>query len=204
MDRPVVLISALEHYGYCRRQAALIHVDDVWVENEHTQRGRRGHRRVDEGRSRLERGVLVLRNLPLYSERYGLSGKADVVEVYAGGLVPVEYKVAFRFHRAAELQLCAQAICLEEMSGSRVVFGYVWLAGQRRRMRVDFHDELRQATLEAIEDIRLAVTSGTLPPAVDDARCGQCQLEPHCMPHVVALPTRIRAYMDEVVFGCGS
>lgn len=153
MDRPVVLISALEHYGYCRRQAALIHVDDVWVENEHTQRGRRGHRRVDEGRSRLERGVLVLRNLPLYSERYGLSGKADVVEVYAGGLVPVEYKVAFRFHGAAELQLCAQAICLEEMSGSRVGFGYVWLARQRRRKRVDFHDDLRQATFEAIEEI---------------------------------------------------
>lgn len=204
MDRPVVLISALEHYGYCRRQAALIHVDDVWVENEHTQRGRRGHRRVDEGRSRVERGVLVLRNLPLYSERHGLSGRADVVEARAGELVPVEYKVAFRFHGAAELQLCAQAICLEEMSGSRVGFGYVWLARQRRRKRVDFHDDLRQATFEAIEEIRRAIGSGVLPPAVDDARCGQCQLEPYCMPHVVASPSGIKAYMSEVVFGCGS
>ncbi|MGH9268260.1 MAG: CRISPR-associated protein Cas4, partial [Acidimicrobiales bacterium] len=91
MIEPVVAISAIEHYAYCPRQCALIHADGVWADNVHTVRGSRGHRRVDEGRGRVERGRRVLRGVPLWSAQLGLSGRADVVELTTeGDVVPVE------------------------------------------------------------------------------------------------------------------
>lgn len=117
---PVVAISAIEHYVYCPRQCALIHVDGVWSDNAHTVRGERGHRRADTFATRSERGVRVVRAVPLWSETLGLTGRADAVELHADdSIVPVEYKIGSRHGDAAHLQLAAQALCLEECSPGR-------------------------------------------------------------------------------------
>lgn len=200
---PIVLLSALEHYAYCPRQCALIHVDGLWAENAHTVNGTRAHRRVDTAPDRMERGRKVLRALALYSERYGLSGRADVVEVSEDGSYgPVEYKTGVRHGNSADIQLCAQALCLEEMGGRPIESGFVWYSGPRRRMAVPFTPELRAATLVAIEAVRVTLREGALPPPVADARCRECQLEPVCMPRVVINPSSVQAYVDSEVFSC--
>lgn len=203
IPEPTVLLSALEHHLYCPRQCALIHVDGLWMENAHTVSGTRAHRRVDTAPSRQERGHRVLRALPLYSERYGLSGRADAVEEHEdGSWIPVEYKSGVRHGEAADVQLCAQALCLEEMSGRPVGHGFVWYGGPKRRVRVELTAQLRARTLETIEEIRRSLLTGTLPEAVADARCDQCQLEPLCMPHVLIRGQSIQEYVEQEVFGC--
>ena len=132
-DDPVVSISAIEHFVYCPRQCALIHCDGVWSDNAHTVRGTRAHRRVDSGTHRHERGRLVLRAIPLWSEALGLSGRADAVEIETGVVRPIEYKSGTRHGAAADLQLCAQALCLEEMLDVEIPDGCIWYGGPRRR-----------------------------------------------------------------------
>lgn len=203
--QPTVAIAAIEHHEYCARQCALIHVDGIWAENEHTERGNRGHRRVDSGAHRTERGRLVLRGIPLWSETLGLVGRADAVEIDEhGGIAPVEYKVGTRHGRAADLQVCAQALCLEEMTGRPVPTGHVWFSGPRRRLTVELEDDLRAATVSTIEAIRSDLRSGILPGAVDDERCSQCQLIGHCLPEVSAHVDLVAEYLDREVFRCAS
>lgn len=200
---PVVLLSALEHYMYCPRQCALIHVDGLWADNAHTVAGTRSHKRVDTAASRKERDRVVLRGVPLYSEVYGLSGRADAIEVGPDGLyVPVEYKSGVRHGQAAEIQLCAQALCLEEMRGQSVDHGYVWYARPRSKERVEIGQALREQTIQIIELVRKQVVDGVLPPAVWDQRCKECQLEPFCMPNVVFKPDEVLAYVKREVYGC--
>lgn len=200
---PIVQLSALEHHLYCPRQCALIHVDGIWQENAHTVIGSRAHRRVDNAPSRQERGLLMLRALPLYSEIYGLSGRADAVEAHEdGSFVPVEYKSGVRHGEAADIQLCAQALCLEEMAGRPIDHGFIWYGGPRRRIEVRLTAALRLKTIEAIEAVRKALVTGVLPPAVADARCSECQLEPICMPKVLIRADRVRDYVSSEVFGC--
>lgn len=191
MTAPVVLISALEHFVYCERQCALIHGDGVWMDNAHTVRGSHAHRRVDSGQHRRERGVLTLRSIPLWSEALGLSGRADTVEFDDGAVYPVEHKSGVRHGKAADLQVCAQAMCLEEMMHVEIPVAYVWYGGPRRRVKVLLDKELRTGVVETVETIRAQLLSGELPAAPNDARCEECQLEPHCLPHATATATRI-------------
>lgn len=200
MEELVVPIAALEHYQYCPRQCALIHVDGMWMDNVHTVRGTFGHRRVDEGADRRERGRRVLRHLPLWSEQLGLAGRADAVEVEVDGSVtPVEYKIGTRHDAAADIQLCAQALCLEEMTGRQVLAGHVWYSASRRRSRVAFNHRLREQTLETIDNIRRLMNASRLPLAVNDARCGACQFLDSCLPDTSARPQRVLRYMREVL-----
>ena len=198
----VVPISAIEHYEYCARQCALIHVDGVWSDNRHTIRGQQDHRRVDSGAHRQERGALVLRAIPLWSEVHGLSGRADAVEVLEGTVRPVEYKAGTRHGRAADLQVCAQALCLEEMLGLEVPHGFVWYGATRRRSRVDFTASLRDDVLAVIGSIRAQMRSGKLPTAPNDARCPECQLLHHCLPEVSDGRDRVTAFLRREVFRC--
>ncbi len=201
---PVIAISAIEHHAYCPRQCALIHVDGVWTDNAHTLRGARGHRRVDSGDHRSERGRQVLRAIPLWSEAHGLTGRADAVEVDGADIVPVEYKVGTRHGSAARLQLCAQALCLEEMTGTAVATGAIWYTAHRRREVVDLDDRLRDETLAAVDAIRATFFAARLPDAVDDGRCAECQLLGHCLPDLVAGSSRVERYLAGEVLVCGS
>jgi CRISPR-associated exonuclease Cas4 len=199
----VVPISALEHDAYCPRQAAIIHVDGFWRDNSHTVRGTRGHQRVDTEGHRSERGRRVIRGLPLWSERWGLSGRADVVEITADDMIePVEHKHGTKHGRTAEIQLCAQAFCLEEMTGLQVRSGWVWYAGSRRRESVRFDPPLRQLTADGIRRVRSMFSSRVLPTPPNDDRCPPCQVRGYCLPDLVADPAVTMRYVEMEVFGC--
>lgn len=203
---PVISISAIEHHEYCPRQCALIHVDGVWVENRHTVNGQRFHRRVDTEGTSIERGRTVLRNVPLWSTRLGLSGRSDAIEVFGDGrIVPVEYKSGVRHGQTADLQLCAQALCLEEMLGVDVPVGFLWFGGTRRRVQVNLDRALRRSVVHVIQEIRAAFTATVLPSAAADERCEQCQLSPHCMPATVATdPVRLATAVRKELYRCDS
>jgi CRISPR-associated exonuclease Cas4 len=187
-----VPISALEHYSYCPRQCGLIHIEQTFEENIFTIKGRLAHERVDAADTEIARGVRVLRSVSLWSERYGLRGKADVVEMRAEGPYPVEYKVGRRRGRHADLQLCAQALCLEEMLGVPVTAGAVFHHAERRRYGVPIDDELRSTTISAIGSVRDMLRSQQLPAAPNDSRCPSCSLINACLPYVVAETARLR------------
>ncbi len=200
----MVPISAIEHWVYCPRQCALIHCDGVWSDNAHTVRGTRAHRRVDSGQHRHERGRQVLRAVPLWSEELGISGRADAVEMAGGEVWPVEYKGGTRHGAAADLQLCAQALCLEEMLDVTIPHGYVWYGGPRRRLRVELGEELRRELRDVVGQIRAQLLASALPPAPNDARCSECQLRHHCLPELSSDPHRVTRYLEDVVFRCAT
>jgi CRISPR-associated exonuclease Cas4 len=197
--RVEVLISAIEHYSYCPRQCALIHVDQTYDENLYTIRGRLMHERVDSGDDLPSRGVETQRGIPLWSERYGLRGKADAVEWCDGVPYPVEYKVGRRHGPHTDVQLCAQALCLEEMLNVAIPRGAIYYGTIRRRHEVIFDQPLRARTLELIEAIRAMLIAQRLPPAPNDQRCRNCSLIHACLPEVVGQRERLR-YLQRVLY----
>jgi CRISPR-associated exonuclease Cas4 len=187
-DALYIQISALEHYSYCPRQCGLIHVERIYDENVFTLRGNGLHSRVDERSSRIEAGIRVERALPLWSDSLGLSGTADVVEFHAdGSVVPVEYKPGARpvtIHD--DIQLCAQALCPEEMLNVKVSTGLLFSGEKKRRRKVEINGQLRAQTTAAIIDVRNIIASKQpLPPAVNDERCPNCSLRDTCMPETI-------------------
>lgn len=200
-----VPISALEHYRYCPRQSALILVDGVWVDNAHTVRGSYDHRRADIPAVRVERGRRVQRAVPLWSEMWGLTGRADAVEWHPNGeIVPVEYKSGRRHGDTADVQLCAEAFCLEEMLNTTVDYGQIWYSAVRRRRRITFTDDLRELTATTIRAVHELFEQRTLPPPEDDERCDQCQLVGNCLPHLVANTAELSRYLRREVWSCES
>lgn len=187
-----VPISAIEHFSYCPRQCALIHVEGTYEENLFTIRGKIAHERVDSGERDVREGVNEVRAIPLWSERYTLRGKADLVEFGADGPYPVEYKVGRRHGIHADLQLCAQALCLEEMLGVYVEKGAIYYHALRQRHEVVFSPALRTRTLEVVEGIRQVLRMQRLPDAPNDERCPQCSLLNACLPAVVSVGEHAR------------
>lgn len=197
-------ISALQHVVYCDRQAALIHVERMWRENVHTVEGRHLHEIAHGGSSETRRELVVTRSLHLRSLVHGLVGVADVVEFRADGqggvlpgregrwrVFPVEYKKGKpKRHRADEVQLCAQALCLEEMFGVAVPAGALFYGTPRRRSDVVFDAQLRRLTLAAAARFREIVVGRTTPPAVPGPRCRQCSLREDCRPEAGAKSAR--------------
>ena len=189
-----VLISALEHWAYCPRQCGLIHLEAVWDENVFTIRGTGLHARADTPMSRAERGRRVARALPLWSERHGLTGRADVVEFLRDGTpVPVETKSGKAGERVPErVQLCAQALCLEEMFGLEVPEGFVFYAASQRRVAVAMDDALREETLATVAAVRAMMFGERLPAARYDRRCRNCSLIDACLPQGLVRGARVR------------
>jgi len=198
-DDDLVMISALEHYSYCPRQCALIHVEQTFDENLYTLRGRVVHERVDEPVGEFQEGVRVERALPLWSKRLRLIGKSDVVEFHGATPYPVEYKHGSKRERDHDdLQLCAQAICLEEMAGMPVSKGAIFYHSSRRRREVEFTDVLRREVEAATIAIREMMKDKALPPPVNDKRCRHCSLKESCMPEVVGERTRAAALLRQL------
>lgn len=199
VEDDLVMISALEHYSYCPRQCALIHVEQTFDENLYTLRGRAVHERVDQPVVDFQEGVRVERALPLWSKRLGLIGKADVVEFHGATPYPVEYKHGSKREREHDdLQLCAQAICLEEMAGKPVTKGAIYYHSSRRRREVEFSQALRTDVEAATNAIRTMMKEKTLPPPVNDSRCRHCSLKDSCMPAVVGEQERAAALLRDL------
>ncbi len=192
-DEDLVLISALEHWSYCPRQCALIHLEQTYDENIFTLRGNRAHERAHREAVATEDGVRVVRGLPLWSDRLGLIGKADIVEWHGETPFPVEYKAGKKRAWGHEVvQLCAQALCLEEMLAVPVSHGAIFYHALRRRYEIEFTSQLRQQTVQIIKAIRAMLREQQLPIAPNDARCRKCSLTFTCLPSVVGEPTRMR------------
>lgn len=184
-------LSALQHWAYCPRQCALIHLEQVFEENLFTQRGQALHKRVDDPGFEVRAGLRIERALPLFCDERGLIGKADVVEFLPDGTpYPVEYKHGSRHKRADiaacdDIQLAAQALCLEAMFGCPVREGALYYATSRRRRTVAIDDELRQRTQEAIEGVRALHATNMTPPPLANERCKACSLIDLCQPEAV-------------------
>lgn len=197
-DDPI-MISALEHWSYCPRQCALIHLDQTFDENLYTLRGRAVHERVDEPETEQQEGIRIERALPLWSKRLGLIGKADVVEFHDETPYPVEYKHGpRREHEHDDLQVCAQAMCLEEMTGKSVPRGAIYHHGSRRRREVIFDEALRSHVAESVTAIRAMLSARVLPPPVNDKRCERCSLKESCMPSVIGEQDRVKTVVAEL------
>lgn len=182
-----VFLSALNQYDYCPRRCYYIFVESIFVENEHTVEGTLLHSRADSGETSTRDGTLQWRSVYLYTHRLGLSGKADVIEEKGGEIYPIEHKKGKRGQWTNDaLQLCAQALCLEEMTGRNVEKGYLYYATTGRRQEVVFTAELRQQTLATIAAVRHLIESGDRPPNPYTPRCKGCSLSDICLPKETA------------------
>jgi len=186
-DGPVPL-SALQHALYCPRQCALIHLERVWEENRLTAEGRVLHETVDQRHQQRRKGVRVVTALPLYSVQRQLTGIADVVEFHRQGggetAYPIEYKRGRpKAHRADDVQLCAQALCLEDMTDRPVPEGALFYGETRRRQTVAFDADLRALTEQTVARVHDLLSHNGLPPPTDDRRrCRACSLVDLCRP----------------------
>jgi len=184
----LIALSALQHYIYCPRQCALIHVEGQWSENRYTAEGQIMHRRADSKEAETRRDVRVVRSMPIRSELLGVTGRTDIVEFHStpGGEValPVEYKRGRpKAHRADEVQLCAQAIALEEMLSTEVPEGALFYGKRRRRKVVAFDDRLRRYTRQIARETRDLIASGQTPrPHYSRKLCDRCSLLEVCQP----------------------
>lgn len=190
-DEDLIPISALQHFLYCPRQCALIHLEQQWAENRLTAEGRLLHQRADTPKAEQRRGARTVTAMPLLSLEHGITGKADVVEFHRTDdgerAFPIEYKRGRpKAHRADEVQLCAQALCLEVMLEQVIGGGALFYGQTRRRKDVPFDAGLRELTLRVIADTRAMLVSGKTPFASYDAgRCDACSLLDLCQPRVL-------------------
>ena len=200
-DDPIPL-SALQHYLYCPRQCALIHVERLWAENRQTAEGRVLHDRADQPMAEQRHGVRTVTAMPLSAPALGIAGVADVVEFHDDGdretPYPVEYKRGRpKMHRADEVQLCAQALCLEAMFGVDVPEGALFHGATRRRQVVSFDAELRSITLDAIRATRELLASGRTPLArYEPRRCDACSLLDLCQPRLLARAREVQRWVE--------
>ena len=182
-------LSALNQYGYCPRRFGLIYLEGEFEENVHTRRGEAAHAQVDAVACRAGKETgRVETALPVWSERLGLTGRCDVVEFSDAGVpYPVEYKHGRRRKWLNDdLQLAAQALCLEEMTGLAVPMGAIYHLSSRRRREVAITPLLRQEVERVVGEMRILLASRHLPPPHNDARCRECSLQSLCQPELLA------------------
>ncbi|MEA3362477.1 MAG: CRISPR-associated protein Cas4 [Thermodesulfobacteriota bacterium] len=198
-----IMLSALQHYMFCPRQCALIHVEQQWAENRYTAEGKVLHERADSNKSERVGSVRFVRTLPICSERLGLSGQADVVEFHEDGTVyPVEYKRGKpKKNRCDEVQLCAQALCLEEMLNVEIGEGALFYGQKRRRKNIAMDVELRRLTELIAGRIHDLFKSDITPPAEFSKKCDQCSLLQVCMPKSCDGNSSVRSYLSSMLKG---
>lgn len=217
-DEDFLLLSGIQHMAFCERQWALIHVEQVWSENVRTVEGKHLHERVDDSFfDESRKTVRIVRSMPLVSHRLGLRGVADVVEFHYSKTeivgetcrlqdregwwrpLPVEYKRGKpkKDDRDA-VQLCAQAIALEEMLGVTITVGFIFYAETKRRGAIEFTPVLRQHTLELSQKMHQLVREGLTPKAKKGKRCSQCSLVEDCQPYWMLRHRSVAEYLQRM------
>jgi len=204
-ESDLIPLSALQHLLFCERQCALIHIEQAWAENLFTAEGRILHERV-HSEDRASRGALRIEyGIPLRSLRLGITGKADVVEFHRqeDGLwrpFPVEYKRGKpKKGSLDEVQLCAQAMCLEEMLGKEVPEGALFYGKTRRRQDVAFNDNLRITTENTAGRLHALIASGKTPKPVFGPKCESCSLHELCLPKVTGTAKSVAKYLSRMI-----
>lgn len=210
-DDSLLPLSGLQHYAFCPRQWALIHIERQWSESVRTVEGRHLHEKVHSGlHSESDRDTVVARSVPLVSYRLGLYGVADVVEYHptnGGGITlpnrhglwrphPVEYKRGRpKTDDRDEVQLCAQAMCLEEMLGTTISTGSFYYGQIRRRVKATFSDRLRKRVTLLTRQMHESFEQGTTPPAPPGVACNLCSLRDLCIPKLTRKRRSVQVYL---------
>lgn len=216
-DDDLIPLSALQHYRFCPRQCGLIHLEGLWAENRLTAKGRTFHDKAHSRSDEVRDGVRICRSLALRSAKLGLVGVADVVEFHpladdapAGAVLPnlpgrwrpfpIEYKRGRPKGKLCdEVQLCGQALCLEEMLDCPISAGALFYGQTRRRKDVVFDESLRETTQQSISAVRAMLANGQTPPPSFTKACKQCSMIDLCMPDRVGRPRAARLYMDRCI-----
>lgn len=197
VEEDYLMLSGIQHFAFCKRQWALIHIEQQWAENYKTTAGELMHKKAHDEEAFEKRGdLLIVRGLRIASHELGLSGQCDVVEFHQNkdGIdlfgydgkwipVPIEYKHGTpKENNADELQLCAQAVCLEEMFQTRISEGFLYYGENRRRSRVEFSEDLRGDTKETAKKMHEMFVRGHTPNVKTSKRCKACSLVDLCLP----------------------
>lgn len=208
-----LMLSGIQHFAFCRRQWAMIHIEQQWAENYRTTAGELMHKKAHEEGAFEKRGnLLTVRGLRISSHELGLSGQCDVVEFHRNenGIelfgydgkwepVPIEYKHGTpKENNADELQLCAQAICLEEMFQINIAEGFLYYGENRRRSRIEFTDALREAVKKTAKEMHDLFQRGHTPKVKPTKQCKACSLENLCVPKLQKT-VRARAYIEQAM-----
>lgn len=183
----LIPLSALQHYVYCPRQCALIHIERLWTENYWTAQGRVLHQKTDEGKAEQRVGLRIERSVDVVSHRLGIQGKLDVLEVSLKDqtYTPVEYKRGKpKTTNCDKVQLCAQALCLEDMLGVEISRAAIWYWQVRKREWVDLNESLREETCQVISHVHVMFANYNLPLPVFGKHCQACSLMDECQPKV--------------------
>lgn len=210
-EEDYLMLSGIQHFAFCRRQWAMIHIEQQWAENYRTTAGELMHRKAhDEGSFEKRGDLLIVRGLRIASRELGLSGQCDVVEFHVNekgiaifgydgkwDLVPIEYKHGSpKENNADELQLCAQAVCLEEMFQTDVPEGFLYYGEKRRRSPVKFTDDLRSEVKKMADEMHALFQRGHTPNVKPTKQCKACSLENLCVPRLQK-SMRVREYIEQ-------
>ena len=211
-DQDYALLSGIQHFSFCRRQWALIHIENLWDENVLTAEGEIVHKRVhDRDVEDMRNGVLTVRGLQVRSEKLKACGTCDAVEFTpdpngislkgrdgTGRVCPVEYKPGHtKASDCDRLQVCAQAMCLEEMFCCNIQEAYLYYAATRHREKVLLDTELRQKVITMFEEMRNYQDRGYTPKVRPGKFCEKCSLESSCIPQLLRRKATVREYIDE-------
>lgn len=212
-EEDYLMLSGIQHFAFCRKQWALIHIEQQWAENYRTTAGELMHKRAHDESSFEKRGeLLIVRGLRISSRELGVSGQCDIVEFHqdenGAGLfgydgkwkpVPVEYKHgAPKGNNADELQLCAQAICLEEMFQTSIPDGYLFYGENRRRSYVEFTENLREEVKKTTKEMHDLFRRGYTPNVKPTKQCKACSLENLCVPKLQKV-MKVREYIEKSI-----
>ncbi len=200
----LLMISALQHLLFCPRQCAFIHIEQLWTENRLTAEGRILHERVHTAASQSRRKVRVEFDMPIRSLQLGLIGRGDVVEFHLqdDGVwqpFPVEYKRGRpKKDDSDRVQLCAQALCLEEMLEIKVPAGALYYGKKKRRTEIEFDSELRRITRETAASLHLLLADAVTPPPEYSRRCESCSFIETCLPKTAGKKGSVQNYMTRM------
>lgn len=210
-------LSGIQHFAFCRRQWALIHIEMQWKENLRTVEGQILHENAHNPEMNEKRGnVIVVRAMPVHSRKMGVSGECDVVEFHKSDKgahingregvympVPVEYKRGEpKSDNIDILQLAAQALCLEEMFCTDINYGYIYYGETRHRLKVDFDDEIRNEVVKLFEEMHLYYRCGYTPKVKISKKCNACSLKDLCVP-VLNKNKSVAEYIDKFISKTG-
>ena len=200
-EEDYIQLSAVSHFVHCPRRCAHIHIYGLWSENSFTAKGRIMHEKSDSGEDESRRDRHIVRSLNIFSKRLGLSGRCDVVEMINDGTqitpYPIEYKSGKpKFDISDTAQLCAQALCLEEMMDLTITEAALFYGKPRRRLSVMIDETLRKETEKIILSIHSMIQERKVPAAVYNRKCDSCSLNSICMPKIK--PGRIIKYIEEL------
>jgi len=202
-DDELIMISAIQHYRFCNRQCALIHIENVWKDNLFTAEGHIIHSRVHTPERETRNGIVFQRGLPIRSLSYGIVGKCDLVEFHYSQnilqkVIPVEYKRGTKKEKDYDaVQLCAQALCLEEMLNIQIPYGYLYYNKIKHRIKVLLDNQLRDTSISLIMEIRDFLQRGETPLPEYSPKCKRCSLYFECMPKIATKRKSVTNYIKK-------